>query len=355
MIKNIKLLPVLYLVVQISTAQVFLDANGPGNTYEDINAVLAPGYNAIEVPDCNHTSFGRHIDEVFDIELNSNVFRFFIHTTPDNDRCINFDRQRNEIKTYDQSPDNLKAVVGETVDYKWKFKISSGFQPSSSFTHIHQIKSVDGSFSSIPMITLTLRKASPNRIELRYTPTNDQNTIETADLSLFEGHWVEVHEIITYGESGTYSIEIKKVADNQILLNYNNTNLDMWQDGASFARPKWGIYRSLNSANDLRDEEIRFANFSIEEIEPLSINELENNAEEIILTPNPSKDIITFENAKAEDYDDLLLFDNTGKEISTENRIKNHQMDVSKLNTGLYFIVFTKAKRVVKILKCMVK
>ncbi|NRD24407.1 T9SS type A sorting domain-containing protein [Winogradskyella litoriviva] len=352
--RKIILLPLLYLAIQISTAQVLLDANGPGNTYEDINAVLAPGYNAIEVPDCNHTSFGRHIDEVFDADLNSNVFRFFIHTNPDNDRCINFDRQRNEIKTYNQSPNNLKAVVGETVKYKWKFKISSGFQPSSSFTHIHQIKSVDGSFASIPMITLTLRKASPNRVELRYTPTNDQNTIETADLSLFEGNWVEVNEIITYGDTGSYSIEIKKITNNQILLSYSNDNLDMWQDGASFARPKWGIYRSLNNSNDLRDEEIRFANFSIEEINPLFINELENNAEQIILTPNPSTDLVTFKNAKAEDYDVVHLFDNTGKEISTKNRIKNNQMDVSELSTGLYFIVFKKAKQTVKILKCMV-
>lgn len=348
------LLFLLCLTIQIGTAQVLLDANGPGNTYEDINAVLAPGYNVIEVPDCNHSSFGRHIDEVFDTELNSHVFRFFIHTTPDNDRCINFDRQRNEIKTYDQSPDNLKAVVGETVEYKWKFKISSGFQPSSSFTHIHQIKSVDGPYASMPMITLTLRKASPNRVELRYAPTDSQNTIQTADLSLFEGHWVEVNEVITFGNSGSYSIEIKKVSNNQTLLSYSNTNLDMWQDGASFARPKWGIYRSLNNPSDLRDEEILFANFSIEEIDPLSISDLEENAATIMLTPNPSNDTVTFKNATSDDYDDVLLFDSTGKEISTENRIKNHQMDISELNSGLYYIVFTKAKRYVKILKCMV-
>lgn len=88
-------------------AQVTLDADGPGNTYELINSVLAPGFDAVEVPDCNHTGFGRHIDEVFDADLNTDVFRFFIHVNEDDDRCINFDRQRNEIKTYDKSPDNL--------------------------------------------------------------------------------------------------------------------------------------------------------------------------------------------------------------------------------------------------------
>ncbi|WP_229719265.1 hypothetical protein [Winogradskyella schleiferi] len=116
------------------------------------------------------------------------MFRFFAHKTPDNDRCINFDRQRTEIKTYNQSPDNLKAVEAETVEYKWKFKIPSNFQVSSNFTYLHQIKSVDGAFASIPMITLTARKASPDRLELRYTPTNNQNTIQTAEVNLFRGY-----------------------------------------------------------------------------------------------------------------------------------------------------------------------
>ncbi len=55
------------------------------------------------------------------------VFRFFIHAAIDNDRCINFDRQRNEIKTYEPSPANLKRIIGETVEYKWKFKLPTGF------------------------------------------------------------------------------------------------------------------------------------------------------------------------------------------------------------------------------------
>ncbi len=33
-------------------AQIILNADGPGNTYELINSVLAPGYNAVEDPEC---------------------------------------------------------------------------------------------------------------------------------------------------------------------------------------------------------------------------------------------------------------------------------------------------------------
>jgi hypothetical protein len=32
-----------------------------------------------------------------------------------------------------------------------------------------------------------------------------------------------------------------------------------------FIRPKWGIYRSLKKASDLRDEAVRFNDFSIKE------------------------------------------------------------------------------------------
>ena len=153
---------VFIFLLQFGYAQVVLDADGPGNTYELITSVLAPGYNPIEVPDCNHMAFDRHIDEFFDNDLNTNVFRFYIHVTPDNDRCINFDRQRNEIKTYDKSPDNLLGVENEKVMYKWKFKLAPGFQSSPNFTHLHQLKSVGGSLESMPMYTPNRSKGKPS-------------------------------------------------------------------------------------------------------------------------------------------------------------------------------------------------
>jgi len=246
---------------------VELKADGPGNTYDLITSILAPGYNPIEVPDCNHPEFGDHIDELFDSELNTNVFRFYIHASPDNDRCINFDRQRNEIKTYDQSPDNLLGVDNEKVVYKWKFKLKSGFQTSPNFTHLHQLKSVGGSLASMPMYTLTARKGNPDKLELRYAETDDQNTLTETDLAPFVDTWLEVTEIIKYGTSGTYEIEIKKVSDNTTLFAYSNFSIINWRAGATFVRPKWGIYRSLLNAQDLRDEEVLFADFSITEID----------------------------------------------------------------------------------------
>ncbi|GGI58128.1 polysaccharide lyase [Winogradskyella haliclonae] len=243
-----------------------LKADGSGSTYELITSVLAPDANPIETPDCNHASFGRHIDEIFDNDINTNVFRFFMHTTPDNDRCINFDRQRNEIKTYDQSPDNLKGVQNETVVYKWKFKLPSGFQTSPNFTHLHQLKSVGGNLASMPMYTLTARKSSPDRLELRYAETDTQVTLTQTPITPFLNTWVEVTETIIYGTNGTYAIEIKSINDGSVLFEYSNNSIINWRPNADFVRPKWGIYRSLINSQDLRNEEVLFADFSITEL-----------------------------------------------------------------------------------------
>ena len=243
-----------------------LSADGPGDTYALISSVLAPGSNPIEAPDCSHPGFGDHIDELWDDELNKNVFRFHLHTDSDDDRCINFDRQRNEIKSFDKSPDNLLGVENETVVYTWKFKLTTGFQSSPNFTHIHQLKSVGGSLESMPMYTLTTRKGSPDRIELRYAETDNQVTLSQTELQPLIGSWIEVIETIKYGTSGTYDILIRRVSDESVLFTYSTDAIINWRPGASFVRPKWGIYRSLENAQDLRDETVLYADFHVEEI-----------------------------------------------------------------------------------------
>lgn len=252
----------------IILSEVKLESDGAGNTYELINSVLAPNYDVIEAPDCSHEDFGRHIDEVFDTELNKNVFRFFIHKTPDNDRCINFDRQRNEIKSYDKSPDALKGIQNEKVEYSWKFKLPSNFNASKNFTHLHQLKAVEGSEDSMPLITLTARKGTPDQLELRYSETTSQVTLFEVELSLFKGQWVEVVETVIYGEKGigNYEIEIKATNSQNILLSYSNNTIRMWKTDASFIRPKWGIYRSLIDSGNLNDEQVLFADFKVTEL-----------------------------------------------------------------------------------------
>lgn len=243
-------------------AQVLLNADSTNDAY---SRIASKGY-MYEVPDCVHPVI--HITEPWDSFLKEYVFSFNMHKSIDNDRCLNFDRQRIEIKTWDGSPDSMIFFNGETMYNRWKFKLDAGFQPSAKFTHIHQIKAGDGTYDTDnPILTFTPRYASPNRFELIFvTPIADGSVntyLAKINLAPFLGTWVEAYEKVTFGTSGSYSLTIKRVADDSVYLNYSTTGIKMWRDSITFCRPKYGIYRSLEDSTKLRDESILFADFSL--------------------------------------------------------------------------------------------
>lgn len=243
-------------------SQVILSANGQTPAYTLIKNAL---HASPETPDCSHPSFGPHITQVVDRGLKKYVFDFNIHVVPDNDRCKNFDRQRLEIKTEGNSstPDYLKGFYGDTVTFRWKFQLPVGFQPSTSFTHIHQIKAYDGD-AGAPIITLTPRKGSPNTLQLIHVNSHGVTThLAETPLDPFIGVWVEAYEKITYSSAGQYSVVLKKLDDGTVLFSYSNSNLDLWRNGTTVVRPKWGIYRSLNHPEQLRDEQVLFDRFCL--------------------------------------------------------------------------------------------
>jgi hypothetical protein len=242
-------------------AQVHLSADGITDTYTLINQTL--GGTAEEVPDCSHPEFGPHINQAYDNDLGKSVFVFSIHVTPDNDRCVAFDRQRNEIKTYGPSPDYLKGFYGDTVTFRWRFRLDDGFQPSPNFTHIHQIKAGDGDAAN-PIITLTPRAGAPDHLQLIHVDSaNHSTTLATTNLAPFKGAWVEAYEVISYAFDGSYAITLTNLGDGTVLFSYGAGTIDMWRNQTTFVRPKWGIYRSLNSPQYLRDEDVRFDNFCL--------------------------------------------------------------------------------------------
>jgi hypothetical protein len=264
--KFICLSGILFCAATMLRAQTVLKASG-GNedAYQHISQVL--GGTAYEVPDCIHSV--KHITEEFDTQLKEYVFVFHIHATIDNDRCKSFDRQRNEIKTYSPSARNLKGQLGDTYVYQWKFKLDSSFKAQPTFTHIHQIKAGDGD-AGAPIITLTPRYGSPDKMEVIHTGSSKQTSkgvIKTVDLADFKGQWVEVTEKLKYDTHGTYEIEIKRISDGKLLLSFNIPDIDLWRSETSFCRPKWGIYRSLKSPSYIKDEDIKFADISIKRSE----------------------------------------------------------------------------------------
>lgn len=242
------------------SAQTWLRADSDKDAYKLIDDVF--GGSAVEVPDCKHKV--KHITMANDSDLKRAVFLFHIHVNKDDDTCTNFDRQRTEIKISNPSPDKLKGFKDETVHLTWNFKLDAAFQASESFSHIHQLKDVGGA-SGTPILTISPRKANPDVLQIIHVDSRGKKTvIADAPLAPFKGSWVHVEEKVRYASNGSYNVKITKINGGSTLLTVDKNNLDMWRTGAEYVRPKWGIYRSLDRKNQLRDEIVRFDSFCLD-------------------------------------------------------------------------------------------
>jgi MYXO-CTERM domain-containing protein len=255
-------------------AKILVQADGPGGM--DTYALLGQNFS-IETPDCGHHV--PHITEAYDDVLKKNVFVFHLHVKValDDDRCGGTDRQRTEIRGKGEA----SANEGETVYYRWKFKLPAGFQTSPNFCHIMQIKSNDGA----PIMTLTPRNNSTISMDGRLGANG-----KTA-LTPFIDTWMVATMKVTHADNGSWELTIRRISDGAMTFHYAGTG-DTW-DANTPQDPKWGIYRSLTTVADLRDEDdVRFADFCISKV---SAAECEDNSvppsdASVIGPPPPSAD-----------------------------------------------------------------
>jgi hypothetical protein len=228
-------------------AKYVIQADGPMGvaTYDLLGKAFT-----IETPDCGHPV--PHITEAYDDELKKNVFVFHLHVKShlDDDRCGAKDRQRTEIRGGKLS--DVVAANGDTVYYRWKFKLPAGFQTSGSFTHIMQIKSDAGA----PVMTLTPRGAN-------ISIDGIVGVRGTTALAKFIGVWVVADLKVKFATAGHIDMTIRRLGTGEVFFQHSG-DADTWQGNGAGHDPKWGIYRSLNSAGSLRDEDdLRFADFCI--------------------------------------------------------------------------------------------
>lgn len=219
-----------------------------------------------------------HIIKTFDADLGKDVYAFLIHAAIDDDRgkAHITDRQRNEIKTDNKSPEHLWCKQGETMTMRWKMRLPEGMKTTNRFTHVHQLKGIDNKQGTAdvgkPLMSLTCysNKKGEQELRVRYydrTKGDDAVTLAKVDLNDLMGRWVEIEETARFDADGTYALKITDAKTGKVLLDYTNDSLDMWRTDARGLRPKWGIYRFLGKNRDmqhlLRDEELRFADFEI--------------------------------------------------------------------------------------------
>jgi hypothetical protein len=248
------------LQLQIFAQATLTATASSGSAYPVISAA---GFGN-ENPDCIHTSFGPHVTQASDADLGKNVFVFHSHINDDNDRCINLDRVRMEIKGGGSSEEQSS---GQTAYFRWKFKLDANFIGGSSFCHIFQIKAVGGDDTGAPLITITPRASI---LEVIHDGGDESGSVDlgrlvSVNLAPFKGTWVEGYIKYTSSDNGSFEITLTRVSDGAVLLSYSKTSgIDLWRTGASRNHPKWGVYRSKNSTG-LRDEQVRFADFCISE------------------------------------------------------------------------------------------
>lgn len=268
-----------FLTVSASTTYL-LKADGKTETYSLISQA---GYFAEtsgnQTPDefMMHPEF-KHISQVYDSELGEYVFAFDIHvdykdngvSVTDGNKSELVDRQRNEIKCMD----NLEGTVaadGQTIRYRWKFRLPEGMKTTSEFCHIHQIKGMgSGPEVAHPVFTLTCRSISSKQvlqvINVPYEGASNVNLAQT-DLKPLLGKWIEATEVVTVGKNGAYYLELVDIASGKSILKVDKKDIEVWRDTSdkSTMRGKWGIYRSLGDnlklKGQLRSERLLFADF----------------------------------------------------------------------------------------------
>jgi hypothetical protein len=277
----------------LRTTAMDADASLDGRLYNEINTYMRTfGFDYTEHPNCTG-GLGGHIDGVHgDVDLdpyfNRYVFRFDIHIDPviDGDRCSSttVDRQRNEMKSITNNSTWAK-VQGNWDEWQileWTFKLPAGFQPTQNFGHIHQLKAQDGPNNGSPVITISARSdssGSNRRIQIIHSVdganTGKGTVVDNIPLADFENQWVHVREEVHYTHDGYYAATITRISDGKVLLDFSDSNIDMWRIGSSYIRNKWGLYRSLaggrlnqvpvGQSPLLKNESIWLANFRLYE------------------------------------------------------------------------------------------
>ena len=256
------------------------DGDTPG-TYA---LIRRSGYN-YETPDISNAHARepfQHIRQSYDEELGAYVFDFYIHIDIDDDRGLPniTDRQRNEIKTDAKSPASMVGQQGDEMIFRWKFRLPEEMKTTEKFCHLHQIKGIDNAEGTAdvgnPLITFTARTLSNGKQQFQviFVGPSSVSTgnvyLARADLAEFLGRWVEVEERVVCGMQGSYRVSVKRLDDGRELVSVSETGLAMWREGAAGVRPKWGIYRSFGAGGSLkarlRDEVLRFADFSVEKV-----------------------------------------------------------------------------------------
>jgi hypothetical protein len=184
-------------------------------------------------------------------------WRFDIYRN-DLDSTGNHDRQRTEVKGMVAGGRPLKMTNGQTWRITYEMFMPATLHGTSHFTHIFQLKTP--ATNGGPWVTMSLsRSGSAERLRLRAFSTPGSPDIGSTNLAPLREKWISVELTFTIGPRGTGRLLIRD--GGSVVVDSSRAGVNI-PDQNDYVRPKWGIYRSIQSASsDIIDTHLLFRNF----------------------------------------------------------------------------------------------
>ncbi len=157
------------------------------------------------------------------------------------------DRMRNEVRGMrDAKGVPLEIRKDEVWRLSWRMFIPDTLDATSSFSHIWQVKTSD---IGTPLLQLSLPiKSGVPKIEARYWILDGSaQPIATHDLAPLQNRWVTTTMEWKSSDHGYVRWTVRDDRD-RLLVDQQVDDVDLSWTEEQYNRPKWGIYRSINSA-----------------------------------------------------------------------------------------------------------
>ncbi|OLB76531.1 MAG: hypothetical protein AUI14_18570 [Actinobacteria bacterium 13_2_20CM_2_71_6] len=210
---------------------------------------LTDGLNAFEGIEDDRANSEPGVKHIY---VKNGVYHWDMHRKQ---RDTSKDRQRNEVKGMRSGNTVLTMGKGETWRFTYDLFIPSTLHGTSHFTHIFQLKRPGPGTG--PLVTMSLRRnGSQEQLALRAFASGGD--IGATALSPLRDHWVGVDMTFLIGDKG--SAHFVLTDGGRTVVDGTRNNIDIWLGDR--IRPKWGIYRSVQStASDIIDCSMEIRNF----------------------------------------------------------------------------------------------
>jgi hypothetical protein len=180
----------------------------------------------------------------------SGTFRFYLRFNSsvwDGDRSTgNTDRQRAEVKGL-----GARQKPTDTYEYSHTWKTSRG--GSGSFWHVFQLKGVDGD-NGAPLVVDSI-KSSTNAV-VQYCSGSQSGFTAARPYNIVVGSFITTNIRITPSTTGEGEVRASINGDGMS----GASDIDLYREGSTQYRPKWGSYRGVNSGSPYGNDTVEQKN-----------------------------------------------------------------------------------------------